>query len=90
VISAGWLGGHGRTVVIQHPGGYQTVYAHMRQIMIPMGAEVDPGSPLGFVGSSGRSTGPHLHFEVRQGGVPLDPLDLVENASATRSVHASR
>jgi murein DD-endopeptidase MepM/ murein hydrolase activator NlpD len=90
VISAGWLGGHGRTVIVQHPGGYQTVYAHMRQILIPTGAEVDPGSPLGFVGSSGRSTGPHLHFEVRHGGVPLDPLDLVESASGNRTVHASR
>jgi murein DD-endopeptidase MepM/ murein hydrolase activator NlpD len=90
VLSAGWLGGHGRAVIIQHPAGYQTIYAHLRQIIIPMGAEVDAGSPIGFVGSSGRSTGPHLHFEVRQGGVPLDPLDVVEGRGAAAVEHASR
>src|SRR5262249_42472210 len=78
VLSSGWLGGHGRAIIIQHPGGYQTVYAHLRQILIPMGSEVDAGSPIGFVGNSGRSTGPHLHFEVRHGGVPLDPLDVID------------
>jgi murein DD-endopeptidase MepM/ murein hydrolase activator NlpD len=77
VVSAGWTGGHGRTVVVQHPGGFQTMYAHLRQIVVGLGAEVESGSPIGLMGSSGRSTGPHLHFEVRRGGVPLDPLDVL-------------
>jgi murein DD-endopeptidase MepM/ murein hydrolase activator NlpD len=77
VVSAGWLGGHGRTVVVQHAAGYQTMYAHLRQIVTSIGAEVETGSPIGLMGSSGRSTGPHLHFEVRRGGVPLDPLEVL-------------
>jgi murein DD-endopeptidase MepM/ murein hydrolase activator NlpD len=77
VIYAGWLGGYGRAVIVQHPGGYQTVYGHMSQILIPLDVEVDAGSPLGFMGSSGRSTGPHLHFEVRQAGVAIDPHDAI-------------
>jgi hypothetical protein len=77
VASAGWLGGHGRTVVVQHAGGYQTLYAHLSKLLVGIGAEVDAGTPVGTVGSSGRSTGPHLHFEVRHGGVPLDPLEVL-------------
>lgn len=77
VIGAGWLGGHGRTVTVQHVGGYVTRYAHLSRILVPMHGEVDAGSPIGLVGSSGRSTGPHLHFEVRRGSVPIDPLELV-------------
>jgi murein DD-endopeptidase MepM/ murein hydrolase activator NlpD len=77
VSSAGWTGGHGRTVVVQHAGGYQTMYAHLRTIVVSIGVEVEAGAPLGLMGSSGRSTGPHLHFEVRRGGVPLDPLDVL-------------
>lgn len=88
VVGAGWLGGHGRTVIVQHAGGYQTVYAHLRQIITSLGAAVDPGSAIGFVGTSGRSTGPHLHFEVRRGGIPIDPLDAIDFAfeSADSSV----
>jgi murein DD-endopeptidase MepM/ murein hydrolase activator NlpD len=77
VVGAGWLGGHGRAVVVQHAGGYQTMYAHLRQIVVELGAEVEAGSPVGLIGTSGRSTGPHLHFEVRRGGVPLDPLEAL-------------
>lgn len=80
VVSAGWLGGHGRTVIVQHTGGYQTLYSHMRLILVAAGAEVDVRSALGYMGSSGRATGPHLHFEVRHGGVPIDPLEIVDLA----------
>jgi murein DD-endopeptidase MepM/ murein hydrolase activator NlpD len=85
IVSAGWLGGHGRSVIIQHPGGYQTIYAHLNRILVPIGGEVDARSPIGFVGSSGRSTGPHLHFEIRHGGVPLDPLDVVDMRSTAEN-----
>lgn len=81
VLSAGWLGGSGRAVVIQHAGGYETIYAHLRKILVEQGVEVDAGTPIGFVGSSGRSTGPHLHFEVRRGGLPIDPLEVVDARS---------
>lgn len=77
VTSVGWLGGHGRTVVVQHAGGYSTMYAHLKRTLVGLGAEVHRGSPVGLVGSTGRSTGPHLHFEVRRGSVPIDPLDAI-------------
>lgn len=77
VIHSGWLGGYGRAVIVQHPGGYQSVYGHLSQVLVPLDAEVDGGSPLGFLGSSGRSTGPHLHFEIRRDGVPIDPHEII-------------
>lgn len=77
VVGAGWLGGHGRAVVVQHAGGYQTMYAHLRSILVELGAEVEAGTPVGLMGTSGRSTGTHLHFEVSRGGVPLDPLEVL-------------
>ncbi len=77
VSSAGWTGGHGRTVVVQHPGGWVTMYAHLDKILVSPGASVNTGDPVGLVGKSGRSTGPHLHFEVRRGGVPYDPMGFL-------------
>ncbi|NNE73233.1 MAG: peptidoglycan DD-metalloendopeptidase family protein [Acidimicrobiales bacterium] len=73
VISAGWSGGYGNRVVINHGGGITTVYAHMSSIAISNGARVEAGDVIGAVGSTGLSTGPHLHFEVRSNGVPVDP-----------------
>ncbi|MEE2902620.1 MAG: M23 family metallopeptidase [Myxococcota bacterium] len=84
VIHAGWAGGYGRMVVVQHIGGYQTVYAHLGKILVPVGVKVDGGAPLGLVGSSGRSTGPHLHFELRYGGRPIDPMKLFKRRYAVR------
>ena len=84
VIHAGWAGGYGRMVVVQHIGGYQTVYAHLGKVLVPVGAKVDGGTPLGLVGSSGRSTGPHLHFELRYGGRPVDPMKLFKRRYAVR------
>lgn len=78
VVTAGWLGGHGRTVVVQHPGGYVTMYAHLHRILVRHGMSIEPGTPIGLLGSSGRSTGPHLHFEVRRGGLPIDPLEVID------------
>ncbi|MEQ9501122.1 MAG: M23 family metallopeptidase [Deltaproteobacteria bacterium] len=77
VSSVGWLGGHGRTVVVQHAGGFVTMYAHLKRALVGVGAEVHRGTPIGLVGNTGRSTGPHLHFEVRRGSVPIDPMDAV-------------
>lgn len=74
VVQAGWDGAYGNSVLVDHGGGVLTRYAHMSHIDVFLGEAVEPGSLIGFVGSSGYSTGPHLHFEIIMGGVPQDPL----------------
>ncbi|HEU5286288.1 MAG TPA: M23 family metallopeptidase, partial [Sphingomicrobium sp.] len=76
VASAGWAGGYGRQVRIAHAGGIGTSYSHMSQIVAEPGSYVRRGQLIGYVGSSGLSTGPHLHYEVYRGGVPLNPLSV--------------
>lgn len=73
VVFSGAQGGYGNTVVIEHPGGVRTRYAHLSSIQVEVGARVQAGTVIGRVGSTGRSTGPHLHFEVLQDGHPVDP-----------------
>jgi murein DD-endopeptidase MepM/ murein hydrolase activator NlpD len=74
VVGAGWAGGYGRQVRIVHEGGLMTTYSHMSAIVAPPGTMIRQGQVIGYVGSSGLSTGPHLHFEVRVGGRPVNPL----------------
>lgn len=74
VVGAGWGGGFGREVEIAHAGGVTSIYGHMSAIVAQAGSFVRAGQLIGYVGSSGLSTGPHLHFEVRQGGTPVNPL----------------
>ena len=76
VVSAGWAGGYGREVRIAHGGGIVSLYAHMSSIVAEPGDFVRQGQLIGYVGSSGLSTGPHLHFEVRMGGTPVNPLSV--------------
>ncbi|HKX79721.1 MAG TPA: M23 family metallopeptidase [Novosphingobium sp.] len=76
VTYAGRHGGHGNFVRLSHGGGLGTGYAHMSQIAVAPGASVRAGQVIGYVGSTGLSTGPHLHFEVYQGGRKLDPLSV--------------
>ena len=76
VISAGYDTGYGNNVLIQHSGGLQTRYGHLGSVNVKAGDVVDSESVLGTVGSTGRSTGPHLHFEVTRMGKPVDPLPL--------------
>ncbi|TSC77992.1 MAG: metalloendopeptidase-like membrane protein [Parcubacteria group bacterium Gr01-1014_24] len=64
IAKAGWSGGYGNIAIIQHPNGTKTLYAHMSKLGTRTGAEVSRGEVIGYVGSTGRSTGPHLHFEV--------------------------
>ena len=74
VIYAGWLGGYGNLVVIDHGNGLATAYGHQSSVAVATGQAVSQGQTIGYVGSTGHSTGPHLHFEVRVNGVPVDPL----------------
>jgi murein DD-endopeptidase MepM/ murein hydrolase activator NlpD len=74
VIYAGWLGGYGNLTVIDHGGGIATAYGHQSSLAAGNGASVAQGQVIGYVGSTGHSTGAHLHFEVRANGVPQDPL----------------
>ena len=74
VVFAGVRGGYGNCVIIDHGGGVATLYAHQSKLAVQVGDEVARGQVIGAVGSTGFSTGPHLHFEVRVRGVPADPL----------------
>jgi len=76
VVGAGWAGGYGRQVRIAHGGGVLTSYSHMSQIVAYPGEAVRRGQLIGYVGSSGLSTGPHLHYEVRKDGTPVNPLSV--------------
>lgn len=79
VIVTGWIdnSGYGNRVIIDHGNGNITLYAHMSLIQVQVGQRVNRGDVLGQMGSTGRSTGTHLHFEVRQGGVAVDPLGFL-------------
>jgi len=76
VVSAGWHGGYGRLVAVMHGGGIETLYGHMSQIAARPGETVRQGQVIGYVGSSGLSTGPHLHYEVLKSGRPVNPLSV--------------
>ncbi|MCX5749856.1 MAG: peptidoglycan DD-metalloendopeptidase family protein [Candidatus Saganbacteria bacterium] len=74
VIFSGWWDGYGKAVIIDHGKGISTVYAHMSRIYIQKGQTVMKGQVVGLIGSTGYSTGPHLHFEVRKNGTPTNPI----------------
>lgn len=78
VTKAGWNGGYGRMVEIDHGGGFATRYAHLSKILVAPDQKIDVGDAVGEVGSSGRSTGPHLHYEVRRNGDALDPVRFIK------------
>lgn len=76
VIGAGWAGGYGQQVKIAHPGGLMTTYSHMSRIAARPGTVVRQGQVVGYVGSTGLSTGPHLHYELYRNGVPINPMSV--------------
>ena len=73
VVEAGWKQGYGNAVKINHGFGYETLYAHMHKINVRSGQRVTRGEVIGKVGNTGKSTGPHLHYEVRYQGKPVNP-----------------
>lgn len=78
VVQAGYFGGYGYSVMLYHGGGFATWYAHLSSINVSMGQFVQRGQVIGLVGSTGWTTGPHLHFEVRINGVPQNPRAYLE------------
>ncbi len=76
VTFAGWNGNYGKCIIIKHQFGYETVYGHLSQIIVNNNAWVREGQVIARVGTTGRSTGPHLHFEVRKFGRPMNPLRM--------------
>jgi murein DD-endopeptidase MepM/ murein hydrolase activator NlpD len=76
VTASGWAGGYGRQVRISHGGGMATSYSHMSRLVAEPGSFVRQGQLIGYVGSSGLSTGPHLHYEVYRNGTAVNPLGV--------------
>jgi murein DD-endopeptidase MepM/ murein hydrolase activator NlpD len=81
IIYAGWMRGYGRVVKIKHSGGYVSLYAHQSRIRVKRGQYVKKGQIIGYVGSSGRSTGPHLHFGLMKNGRWIDPMKVLRKKS---------
>lgn len=77
VTFAARKGGYGNCIIIRHIGGYETLYGHLSQMLVKPGQQVDIGSVIGKVGSTGRSTGPHLHYEVHKNGVRINPKSFL-------------
>jgi murein DD-endopeptidase MepM/ murein hydrolase activator NlpD len=77
VKSAGWRGRLGKAVFLNHRSGYETVYGHNSEILVKVGQKVEQGQPIARIGSTGHSTGPHVHFEVRKNGKSIDPLPFL-------------
>jgi murein DD-endopeptidase MepM/ murein hydrolase activator NlpD len=83
VASAGWEGGFGNKVDIDHGNGYHTWYCHLSRIGVAIGQHVDKGQPIAAAGSTGESTGPHLHYQVMHDGAAIDPLPFLNGVPAT-------
>lgn len=81
VLEAGEQAEYGTYVLVQHPGDYQTLYGHLSRLTVRPGKPVEAGDVLGLSGNTGRSSAPHLHFEVRRSGLPIDPRTILKEQS---------
>jgi murein DD-endopeptidase MepM/ murein hydrolase activator NlpD len=81
VTYAGWENGYGRLIKIQHAFGIETRYGHLSQIRVDVGQKVSRGDLIGDMGNSGRSTGTHLHYEIRIGGSAVNPMTFIKAAN---------
>jgi murein DD-endopeptidase MepM/ murein hydrolase activator NlpD len=86
VTLAAWNSGYGQLVVVDHGGGLETYYAHLSRFTVVEGQEVRRGEQIGAVGSTGRVTAPHLHYEVRIGGAPVNPHQFLARAGVVQMV----
>ncbi len=77
VIFTGWKGGYGNCIIVKHKNDFETLYGHLSHINVKEGQEVSTGDVIGKVGSTGRSTGAHLHYEVRKNGKPINPVKFL-------------
>lgn len=77
VSHAGWYSGYGYTVIIEHDQGYVTLYGHLNDYLVQDNQYVKGGQAIGYMGNTGNSTGPHLHFEVRKNGTPINPYNVL-------------
>ena len=89
VLHAGWNGGYGRCVIVDHGNNYQTWYAHLSRMDVIEGEEIRQGEVLGAVGTTGRSTGAHLHYEVRIGSTPVNPYRFLARPSIAHAAAAA-
>ncbi len=78
VVFAGWRGGYGNCICIKHANNFETLYGHLSKIKVKIGQNVNLGDVIGAVGSTGHSTGAHLHYEVRKNGKPVNPVKFLE------------
>jgi murein DD-endopeptidase MepM/ murein hydrolase activator NlpD len=85
IVRASWNGGYGRCVIIDHGNNYETLYGHMSRIDVIEGQEIRQGEVLGAVGTSGHSTGPHLHYEVHVGQTPVNPYRFLARAAGLKT-----
>ena len=76
VIHSGFLGSYGNAVIVSHANGYESLYGHLSSLAVKTGQDVKAGQEVGKVGSTGRSSGPHLHFVVKINGKEIDPMSL--------------
>jgi murein DD-endopeptidase MepM/ murein hydrolase activator NlpD len=79
VVYSGWQGSYGKLVVLDHGYGYSTRYGHLQRCLVNVGQRVKRGQVIAFLGDTGRSTAPHLHYEIRVHGIPVDPLKYLKN-----------
>ncbi len=86
VSFSGWMGGYGNVVKIKHAGGYESLYAHQSRRRVKRGQKVKKGQIIGYVGSTGRSTGPHLHFGLKKNGRWINPMNVLRKKSIKTSI----
>lgn len=90
VLSAGWSSGYGKLVVVDHGNGLETYYAHLSQFRVIAGEEVRMGQVIALSGATGRVTSPHVHYEVRVGGTPVNPYKYLAKAHVSQPTHPAQ
>jgi murein DD-endopeptidase MepM/ murein hydrolase activator NlpD len=90
VLSAGWSGAYGKRVVVDHGNGFETYYAHLSQWLVVPGQEVRLGEVIGLSGATGRVTSPHVHYEVRVSGTPVNPYRYLAKAQRSQPTHPAQ